>query len=306
MINVSLIGFGAWGKNIYKCLNENSKINLQFICKKNNKDLVNSVDKNILVYDYKKAFNKETSLIFIATPAETHFKIASYFLKQKKHIFVEKPISLNNKEFIKMINLAEENKVAIHTNYIHLYNDNFLKFKNENIIFKNSKNKISSKLILGNNGPIRNGSSAFCDWAPHVYSMLSFFYETKNLKIKKIKFFYDKKIKNKFNVYIKFKIESFEVSTLFGNNMKSKICKFQISDSVNKNIYLDKETLIYKNNKPNKYAYETKPLDNSINQFLLKVDNNNNNNNKEEEHLSNITKEIMEFKEQYLYKKKKL
>ena len=31
------------------------------------------------------------------------------------------------------------------------------------------------KLILGNNGPIRNGSSAFCDWAPHVYSMLSFF-----------------------------------------------------------------------------------------------------------------------------------
>ncbi len=51
--------------------------------------------------------------VYIATPHNFHYEQAMLFLKHKKHVLVEKPISINTKEFDEMAKTAKENGVVL-------------------------------------------------------------------------------------------------------------------------------------------------------------------------------------------------
>ncbi len=51
--------------------------------------------------------------VYIATPHNFHYEQALLFLKHKKHVLVEKPISVNTKEFEEMAKTAKDNGVVL-------------------------------------------------------------------------------------------------------------------------------------------------------------------------------------------------
>ena len=57
--------------------------------------------------------NDEIDAVIIATPIETHYKIAKDFLNANKHVLIEKPITASSKEALDLIKTAEKNKKVL-------------------------------------------------------------------------------------------------------------------------------------------------------------------------------------------------
>ena len=100
-------------------------LKIKYVCKKKINKINQLKLKTKIVSSFKEAINDQIEAVFIATPSETHFEIAKYALTNKKHVFIEKPICFKNNEYQVLKNLAKENSLILHVNYIHLYNENF-------------------------------------------------------------------------------------------------------------------------------------------------------------------------------------
>jgi len=59
---------------------------------------------------------------FVCTPTSTHFDITKDLLQQKKHVFVEKPMTYLSHEGEELLELAKKNKVVLTSGYIERFN----------------------------------------------------------------------------------------------------------------------------------------------------------------------------------------
>ena len=59
---------------------------------------------------------------FVCTPTSTHFDITKNLLQQKKHVFVEKPMTYLSHEGEELLELAKKNKVVLTSGYIERFN----------------------------------------------------------------------------------------------------------------------------------------------------------------------------------------
>jgi predicted dehydrogenase len=76
--------------------------------------------------DYRKLINQSHGVI-IATPTETHFKIARDFLDAGKHVFIEKPITSTQEEAKELIAIAKSKKLILQVGFLERFNPAFLK-----------------------------------------------------------------------------------------------------------------------------------------------------------------------------------
>ena len=59
--------------------------------------------------------------VVIATPAATHYELASQALKHDKHVFVEKPLALRAEDAISLCHLAEERDLTLMVDHLLVY-----------------------------------------------------------------------------------------------------------------------------------------------------------------------------------------
>lgn len=104
MRTIALIGNGHWGSKILKYANK--YFNVKYIAN-------SKFNKDIIWYD------KEVEGVIIATPIDTHFEIARDAILAGKHVFVEKPITDNSSQAIKLRELALACNVNIGVDYIY-------------------------------------------------------------------------------------------------------------------------------------------------------------------------------------------
>lgn len=67
--------------------------------------------------------------VHICTPNSTHFEVASTFLRQGKHVLVEKPLTLKTEEAYELVRLATENKAVLCVGHIHRFNNGVRELK---------------------------------------------------------------------------------------------------------------------------------------------------------------------------------
>ena len=84
--------------------------------------------KTIFFEDLKKLINKVDALSIVA-PTPNHFKIAKLCLENKKHVFIEKPITVNIKEADTLLRLGIKNSVIIQVGHIERLNPALLALK---------------------------------------------------------------------------------------------------------------------------------------------------------------------------------
>ena len=268
MINCSLIGYGKWGKNIFKVLSKNKKAKIDSICKKNIKNFSNFKFKGRVLNSYKKAINKNINAVFIATPPESHFKIAKYALESKKNVFIEKPVCLSQKNYRLLIKIAKKNDLVFHIDYIHTYNQNLIKLVAQLNRRKQIKEKTYVKIFLGKNGPVRKKSLVLMDWGPHIFSIINFIFKHNKYKINKVSILKNSKNK-KINFALNINYKNILIDAFFGNNFKNKITEININKKNSQYIYKDKIIITKNKNSFYKKNYQKiTPLENSINQFI--------------------------------------
>ena len=117
------IGTGGWGKNHSRVLSEFGV--LSAICDTNPK-LAEELGKKYAVNFYDSIENllerEEFDAALICTPTSTHTEIASRLIENKKHVFVEKPLTYLSEDGQKLIETAKKNNIILTCGYIERFN----------------------------------------------------------------------------------------------------------------------------------------------------------------------------------------
>jgi len=171
-MNFAIIGLGYWGKNYYRILNSNDKINLSAIVDSNQNI---NLDEGIKHFpDLEDLLNSEINIdaAIIATPTNTHYEITKKLLNNGIHVLVEKPLSTKTDEASELINLADEKNLVLLTDHTFLYNE-AINFAIKSI----HDGEIGSLLHINfertNLGPIRSDVSCLWDLTTHDVSILN-------------------------------------------------------------------------------------------------------------------------------------
>ena len=180
MINIAVVGTGAWGLNLVRNFANLPEANLYACCdldknrlekvKRNRPKTITTSNIDDILTDSK------ADGVVIATSAATHFKLAEKSLLHDKHTFVEKPLTLNVQEAEKLIQLAEEKSKILMVGHLLEYHPAVDKLKE--LIKSGELGDIyylySQRLNLGK---IRQDENALWSFAPHDISVILYLLE---------------------------------------------------------------------------------------------------------------------------------
>jgi len=68
--------------------------------------------------------------VFVLTPPSSHYEITKAFLKLRKHVFLEKPVTLNPEHSIELLDLAKVNAVQFTCGYVYRHHPIFKEMRN--------------------------------------------------------------------------------------------------------------------------------------------------------------------------------
>lgn len=177
MVKFGVIGCGHWGPNFVRNLSQLPGASVWGACDIDRHRLkhIKAVYPFVEAFtDYKKILDNWTvDAVVISTPAKTHYHLAKEALKKRKHVLVEKPISLDLGHAEELIDLAKRMKRILMVGHTFMYNHAVRKVRE---IIKGGRlgrvYYLHSKRT--NLGPLRNDVSAMGDLAPHDISIFSY------------------------------------------------------------------------------------------------------------------------------------
>jgi UDP-2-acetamido-3-amino-2,3-dideoxy-glucuronate N-acetyltransferase len=173
MVKVALIGIGYWGKNLARVFNELGVLSV--ICDTNNEALgiaAKNYPNTKITQDIEQIYrDKEIDAVVIASPAVTHYELAKKALLSKKHVFVEKPLSLAIQEGQDLVRLVQESGKILMVGHILNYHPAIIKLKE--LIASDELGKIeyiySNRLNIGK---LRKEENILWSFAPHDISVI--------------------------------------------------------------------------------------------------------------------------------------
>ncbi len=114
---IGAFGVGGRGSGVIRGLDETNKVKFVTLCDVDDRraaDTYKKYPKAKQFKDYRKVFDKhvkELDAIMVATPDHMHASIALPFMREKKHAYVEKPLTHNINEARLMTTVAKENGI---------------------------------------------------------------------------------------------------------------------------------------------------------------------------------------------------
>ncbi|MBN1694213.1 Gfo/Idh/MocA family oxidoreductase [candidate division WOR-3 bacterium] len=124
-MELSIIGAGNWGINLVRNFSKILGLNSVSVCDLDENRLTLVKSEYAGIKTYRKPGEiidiSQIKAVVISTPAETHYEIAKKALLAGKHVFVEKPLSLEIKEAEELIEIAEKNKLTLMVDHLLVY-----------------------------------------------------------------------------------------------------------------------------------------------------------------------------------------
>ena len=169
--NIAVVGCGHWGKNLVRNFSELGA--LSSICDPNS-EIANQYASQ---YNVKKSSFTEVindpniKGIVLAVSAHLHAPMAIEAMNKNKHVFVEKPLAMNEAEAEAMIATAKKNKVQLMVGHLLQYHPIFKTIK-EYV----GEGKIGEINYIYSNrlsfGKARTEEDVIWSFAPHDISMI--------------------------------------------------------------------------------------------------------------------------------------
>jgi predicted dehydrogenase len=123
---VALIGYGYWGKKIYRYLEQSQNYVVRYVYFRGVKELnkkertKESGEKFIETYD-PILIDASISGVIIATPVDSHFDLSRQALLNNKNVFVEKPLTLFPEQCRELVDIASARGLHLETDYTYTY-----------------------------------------------------------------------------------------------------------------------------------------------------------------------------------------
>jgi len=173
-VSFCVVGAGRWGKNHIRTAYE---LGVLSAVVDNNVETEKFVIENYPNVKFYKSINEPGALDYeaysVVVPAEYHFEITKTLLEHKKHVLVEKPITLNSKDARELNQLAESQNVILMVGHLLLFHPAILKIKE--FLDQGKIGKLqymySNRLNLGT---VRTEENSLWSFAPHDFSIFQF------------------------------------------------------------------------------------------------------------------------------------
>jgi UDP-2-acetamido-3-amino-2,3-dideoxy-glucuronate N-acetyltransferase len=171
--SVAVLGAGYWGKNLVRNFHQLGV--LKTICDgaQSIREEMAKTYPDVAVTDDISGVLADVDIkgIVIAVPAAIHFEIAEKALNVGKHVFVEKPLSLNHADGEKLVHLAEEKNKTLFVGHILHYHAAVIRLKEMIKTGKIGRLQYiySRRLSLGK---IRREENILWSFAPHDISII--------------------------------------------------------------------------------------------------------------------------------------
>jgi UDP-2-acetamido-3-amino-2,3-dideoxy-glucuronate N-acetyltransferase len=169
---VAVIGSGYWGKNLVRVLAQLGALRL--ICD-TDEAVLERFRKDYPGVEtcpgFSEVLKSDAPAVAVATPAETHFTLAREALLAGKHVMVEKPLALTEREGRVLADLAAERGRTLMVGHLLHYHPAFLALKA--LVAAGELGRIdyiySNRLNIGK---IRREENILWSFAPHDLSMI--------------------------------------------------------------------------------------------------------------------------------------
>ena len=169
--NIAVVGCGYWGKNLVRNFSELEALySVSDVNSGTANNYANQYQVKNLSFD--EVINDEnTKGVVLTVPAKHHASMAIAAMKKGKHVFVEKPLALNEMDAKLMIETAKENKVKLMVGHLLHYHPIFKEIKK---IVK--EGQIGKLMYIQSNrlsfGKFRSEEDVVWSFAPHDISMI--------------------------------------------------------------------------------------------------------------------------------------
>jgi len=123
LTKVGVIGVGHLGRlhaSLYQEVEEAKLVGIFDVDQEKAKKLADEI--NVRAYENVDQLIEDTEALNIVTPTTTHFDLATKVLQQRKHIFLEKPITRTEKQAEQLIQLAAESSCHLQVGHIERFN----------------------------------------------------------------------------------------------------------------------------------------------------------------------------------------
>ena len=174
MITIGQVGLGYWGPNLLRNFATLAECQVKKCCDMDVRQLENIKRRYPfieLTQDYSELVNDpDIEALVVTTPAPTHYQLVKKALEAGKHVFVEKPITLDIGQAEELIDLAGRRERVLMVGHLLIYHPAVTKLKE--YIDGGELGEIryiySSRLNLGK---IRHDENAMWSFAPHDLSV---------------------------------------------------------------------------------------------------------------------------------------
>ncbi len=129
MLNIAVIGAGHLGEFHIKLLKSSKLFNLIGFFDPNKSRVKEIIDKYNINFIEIDKISSLVDAVIISTPTSFHYETAVKFLNNKKHVFVEKPITSTIEQANKLIEIKKNNKLTGQVGHVERFNSAFLSIK---------------------------------------------------------------------------------------------------------------------------------------------------------------------------------
>ena len=131
MIKVGIVGVGHLGEIHLKLMLSSTNFNLIGFYE-TNQEKSDLISKKYQVKSFKSLedLSENVQAVIISTPTIHHHEIATFFLKNNIHVFIEKPITTNVKEANELVQLAKDNNLVGQVGHVERFNGAFTEVEN--------------------------------------------------------------------------------------------------------------------------------------------------------------------------------
>jgi len=175
MINVAVIGYGYWGPNLVRNIQEMKDANVIVCCDKSPDRLAQVKAKHPSIEvttEYEDVLNNPAvDAVVISTPVAFHYSLARKALEHGKHLLVEKPVTSSVAEAEKLVELAEQRKLTFMVDHTFIYTGAVRKMK-ELIDSGDIGDLYYFDSVRINLGLIQRDVNVLWDLAPHDIAIL--------------------------------------------------------------------------------------------------------------------------------------
>ena len=187
-MNVGVIGFGYWGTNLVRNLQNTKNCNVTHIAESKIKkhEQIHELYPDIEIEPFDTIIkNSKIDAIVIATSVSSHYELAKAALENDKHVLIEKPMADSEKNALELIRLSKQQKKILMVDHTYLYTGAVQEIKEltddgslGEILYVDS--------IRANLGKFQSDVNVLWDLAPHDISIINYLINEKPISVQAI------------------------------------------------------------------------------------------------------------------------